>query len=184
MLSPLRVKCLCLPTFVMMKRSPGGAPMRPHARASVHARRYPNLHRLGLRHRPLAVAERARRPALARAAAVGALLREAHAPARLLHLPRAVAGRAGDGVAARVARAVAARALLGAVDRDVRRQALDGLLERERERHLDVGPFLRRGARRLLLGLPAAEQLREDVAERRAAPRRGRRGVAPVEALE
>src|SRR5215212_5730439 len=29
MLSPLRVKCLCLPTFVMMKRSPAGAPMRP-----------------------------------------------------------------------------------------------------------------------------------------------------------
>src|SRR5256714_296658 len=29
MLSPLRVKCLCLPTFVMMKRSPGGAPNRP-----------------------------------------------------------------------------------------------------------------------------------------------------------
>src|ERR671921_1109893 len=29
MLSPLRVKCLCLPTFVMMKRSPAGAPIRP-----------------------------------------------------------------------------------------------------------------------------------------------------------
>src|SRR5919199_3811460 len=29
MLSPLRVKCLCLPTFVMIKRSPGGAPRRP-----------------------------------------------------------------------------------------------------------------------------------------------------------
>src|SRR5215210_4896033 len=29
MLSPLRVKCLCLPTFVMMKRSPAGAPRRP-----------------------------------------------------------------------------------------------------------------------------------------------------------
>src|SRR5918997_955585 len=29
MLSPLRVKCLCLPTFVMMKRSPAGAPKRP-----------------------------------------------------------------------------------------------------------------------------------------------------------
>src|SRR5579885_1163214 len=29
MLSPLRVKCLCLPTFVMMKRSPGGAPILP-----------------------------------------------------------------------------------------------------------------------------------------------------------
>src|SRR5919205_2393134 len=29
MLSPLRVKCLGLPTFVMMKRSPAGAPIRP-----------------------------------------------------------------------------------------------------------------------------------------------------------
>src|SRR5918998_5118408 len=29
MLSPLRVKYLCRPTFVMMKRSPGGAPKRP-----------------------------------------------------------------------------------------------------------------------------------------------------------
>src|SRR5918911_5233609 len=29
MLSPLRVKYLCRPTFVMMKRSPGGAPIRP-----------------------------------------------------------------------------------------------------------------------------------------------------------
>src|SRR5215213_11464188 len=29
MLSPLRVKYLCLPTFVMMKRSPAGAPIRP-----------------------------------------------------------------------------------------------------------------------------------------------------------
>src|ERR671916_397534 len=29
MFSPLRVKCLCLPTLVMMKRSPAGAPSRP-----------------------------------------------------------------------------------------------------------------------------------------------------------
>src|SRR5918993_593909 len=128
MLSPLRAKCLCLPTFVMMKRS---------------------------------------------------------AAAGLLHLAGAVAGRAGHGVAARVARAVAARALLGAADRDVRREARHGLLERERERHLDVGALLRHRPRRLLLGLPAAEQLREDVAEGRAAARgRGGRGVAPVEARE
>src|SRR6185295_2192743 len=29
MLSPLRVKCLCRPTLVMMYKSPGGAPRRP-----------------------------------------------------------------------------------------------------------------------------------------------------------
>src|SRR5205085_8411331 len=159
----------------------------PHARPRVHSRRNPDLHLLGLRHGALAVAERARRAAFARAAAVGALLREAQTPARALHLTRPVAGRAGDGVAARVARAVAARALLGAVDRDVGRQPRDRLLERERERHLDVRALLRHGPGRLLLLSAPAEEFGEDVAETGAAAP-GRRGggvhIPPIEACE
>src|SRR2546423_14647543 len=95
-------------------------------------------------------------------------------------------GRTDDRVAARAASAVAARALLGAVDSDVCRQARHRLLERERQRHLDVLALLRHRARRLSLGLTAAaEEVREDVAEAGAAARgRSRRAGAPVEARE
>src|SRR5947209_3515546 len=96
-------------------------------------------------------------------------------------------GRTDYGVAACVARAVASRTLLGAVDRDVCSQSRHGLLERERQRHLDVLALLRHRARRLSLGLTAAaaEEFREDVAEAGAATRgRSRRVGAPVEARE
>src|SRR5205085_8600728 len=95
-------------------------------------------------------------------------------------------GRTDDGVAARIARTVAARALLRAVDSDVSSQARHSLLERERQRHLDVLALLRHRARRLSLGLTAAaEEVREDVAETGASARgRSRRVSAPVEARE
>src|SRR5437764_404399 len=109
-----------------------------HTRARIDTGRDAHFHCLSFRQRAFAFAERTRRTTLAGAAAIGALLRESQTPTRTLHLARALARRTGRHRAARVARAMTARALLRTIDGDVGCQTGDGFFETERERHLDV----------------------------------------------
>src|SRR5205085_1255900 len=141
--------------------------------------------RLNLRHDALPMTNRTRRPTFTHAATVWTFLLKPQPPARALHLPSAFARRTSNGRAARVACAVAARALFGAIDCDVRGHAVDRLFKRKRQRHLYVRTALWHRARRFFLLFAAAEQIGEDVAETRTAARRAaRRRVAPVEACE
>src|ERR1043166_6990570 len=77
-----------------------------HARTSVHAGRYPNLHGFGFGQCALAFTERAWRPAFARAPPLGTLLGEAQTSARTLHLTRPFARRASGDCPAGVTGAV------------------------------------------------------------------------------
>src|SRR4029079_7566780 len=101
----------------------------PHPGACVNAGVYLGLDLLGPGCNAFAVTERARLTTAARPFAIRARLRELQPSARPHDLTRAFAGRTLNYGAARIAGALAARALFGSVDRDVCSQAFERLFK-------------------------------------------------------
>ncbi len=189
-LSPLRPNNGCGETATTTYRSPGGPPRSPGAPLPLSRIRWPSFTPAGMRTVRVRVPSARPLPAQsghgsstdhAPAAALAARLGEREAARVAAGLPGAVAGRAGVRQrAVPPAGAVAGRARLLAAHPQRHRDALDGLVERQGHRRLDVGT-----APRTALATrtgPLAEQAAEHVTEPGAAGRTAEE-VAEVEGL-
>jgi hypothetical protein len=112
------------------------------------------------------VTERTRRAPSSTTTAIRTLLRKPQPAAGSLNLSCAFAGRTNHHWSTNITGAIAARALLRTIDRDVCRQSFNRFFEREAQRHLDVCASLWLRSRRLLFFRGATtKQVSEDVAK-------------------